>query len=789
MYSFGRARANRVIDSNENGGRASNNPYASVLYRRFVLPLAERIKADLETRTAGKNKAHVALLAPLDPEGIAFLAVRNVINVLLNSQDSHGSRAVVNGVGRAVYHELILRLFEGINPALFYTLTNDLDRRHSAQEEHRMQVFKAKARENGIEFPEWGSAGITQVGAYMVNGLEALGMVVTRRTTGKKRQGIEIAIAPDVHQLIETVREMTRETMPYFMPCVEPPKDWTAIDEGGWHTDEMRRMQPFAVASRGAWSEIAEQDISVPLRAMNTLQRVRWQISSEMLETVKLVAQHYDMDEVIGQAEVPAPPRPAFLEHVNDTEAMSAAQLDEFARWKREKREWHTQLKLRATKVGRFSTALRVAEDFSPYPAIYFVYFADFRGRLYAKTTGVNPQGSDLQKALLRFAEGKPLDSPEAELWFLCHGANRWGHDKVSLEDRAAWVKERTRMLLDFADDPVNNAGWMEADKPLQFLAWCKEFARWHRSPHDFRSHIPVGMDGTCNGLQNFSAMLRDEVGGKATNLIPGDKPRDIYHEVAEVAAFKLRQSAPDEAGMRDKWLGHGINRSLVKRSVMTRPYGSTRFSCSDFIVEEYFRAGKAPEFSKDEYSRGASFLSYYVWDGIAEVVVKANEAMDWLQRAASKIIGDGADEIRWTTPSGFPVLQSYKKHQSKRIRTTLCGNAFLRLGVETDDPDKAKHRNGIAPNFIHSYDAAHLQLATVAAGAEGMALAMIHDDYGTHAADAPRLARIIRETFVGMYEGCAPLEELAERYGLPAPPQPGSLNLRDVLASRYFFA
>ena len=372
MYSFGRARANRVIDSNEEGGRASNNPYASVLYRRFVLPLAERIKRDLDNRTAGRNKAHVALLAPLDPEGVAFLTVRNTLNRLLNLNEGHRCRSVVTDVGKAAYHELLLRLFEDINPALFHTLTNDLDRRHSAQESHRIRTFKEGAKNAGIEFPEWGSAGVTQVGSYLVNQLVELGMIETYYSSARKRQNIEVRMAPDVNQLIETVREMVRETMPYFLPCIEPPKDWTAIDEGGWHTDEMRRMQPFAVASRGAWSEVQDQGISVPLRAMNTLQRVRWQVNSEMLDTVKQVSQHFDMDEVIGQAEYPAPPRPAFLDLVSKTEDMSAEQLQAFSTWKREKREWHTQIKLRSTKVGRFSTAMRVAEEYREYPAIFF---------------------------------------------------------------------------------------------------------------------------------------------------------------------------------------------------------------------------------------------------------------------------------------------------------------------------------------------------------------------------------------------------------------------------------
>lgn len=788
MYAFGRARADRVMSNNEDGGRAANNPYASVLYRRFVGPLADAIKADLNDKQPGRAKAHVPLLAPLDPEAVAFLAVRNTLNHLLHSADTR-SRTTVNAIGRTVYQELILRLFEGASPALFHTLTTDLDRRKSRSERHRMNVFRHEAQKAGVTFPEWGVSGCTQVGGYLLNQLAILGMVDLPRIVRGKRAGIDVMLTEEVSQLIDTIKGMTKEMMPYFLPCIEPPKDWVAIDDGGWHSDEMRRMQPYAVTARGAWSDVAEGGLDIPLRAINALQRVRWQINGRLLDAVKLISRHHDMDEIVAQAETPAPARPDFLDTGIKPEDMSTQQLEAFRLWKVERRNWYTSVKTRGTKVARFSTAIRIADQFAEYPAIHFVYFADFRGRLYAQTTGVSPQGSDLQKALLRFADGKPLDSVEAERWFMCHGANRWGYDKASLDARVQWVKDHHRHLLDFAADPVSNGGWMEADKPLQFLAWCFEYADWVASPHTFVSHIPVGMDGTCNGLQNFSAMLRDEVGGEATNLLPGHSPKDIYASVAEQAALLLRQTAPDEAGLRDLWLAHGINRTLVKRSVMTRPYGSTRFSCANFIVEDYLSAGKAPEFAREQYNAAATYLSHFVWDAIAAVVVKANEAMSWLQKAAGEIISDGNDEICWTTPSGFRVVQRYQKSNSHRIRTALCGNAFLRLSVEQDEADKAKHRNGIAPNFIHSFDAAHLQLTTVAAAADGLALAMIHDDYGTHAADAPRLARLIRETFVDMYEKHKPLDEFAEAYGLKDPPQPGTLDIRQVLQSTYFFA
>lgn len=789
MYAYGRARADRIMHNNEEQGRATNNGYTKTLYRRFVLPLADMIREDLNTRKAGVAKAHVKLLAPLDPDAVAFLAVRGILTTLLNSNERHTGRYIVNSVGRSIYHELLLKLFEHINPALFHALSNDFKSRLSTNERHRMTVFKMKAKENGIEFPEWGVAGVTQVGAYLVNQLECLGMIQSVRKNHRKRQSIDIELTDDVLALIATVKEMVRETMPYHLPCVEAPRDWVAIDEGGYHTDEMRRMQPYAVTSTKGWDKVADQANSVTLRAMNALQRTRWAINRRMLAAIKQAAQHFDMDEIISQAENPAPPVPSWLTPDMKPEQMSEGQTAEFVRWKAQKRDWYTERKLRGGKFVRLQSALRVADMMEEYPAIYFLHFADFRGRLYANSSGVTPQGSDLQRSLLHFADGKPLDSLEAEMWFTVHGANKWGYDKDSLEGRVRWVKERHQLILAFAEDPIANNDWRDADSPLQFLAWCFEYADWHNNPDTFVSHLPVGMDGTCNGLQNFSAMLRDAVGGEATNLLPSDKPNDIYQKVADVTGFLLRQTGPDEHGFRDMWLKHGLNRTLVKRSVMTLPYGSTRFACADFIVEDYLKQGKATEFPKDRYNAAAQYLSHFVWEAISEVVVKAKDAMDWLQAASGQILKDGGNDISWVTPSGFPVVQTYLKTAGSRIRTSLCGNAFLRIGTETDEADKRKHRNGIAPNFVHSMDAAHLQLTTVAAVAEGMSLAMIHDDYGTHAADCGRLSRIIRETFVAMYENNDPLADFATAYGLKDPPEKGNLDLREVLKSTYFFA
>ncbi|MFO7945906.1 MAG: DNA-directed RNA polymerase, partial [Armatimonadota bacterium] len=110
-------------------------------------------------------------------------------------------------------------------------------------------------------------------------------------------------------------------------------------------------------------------------------------------------------------------------------------------------------------------------------------------------------------------------------------------------------------------------------------------YERRHRPFHG--PHLPVAADGSCNGLQNFSALLRDKVGGKATNLLPTDIPEDIYSEVASVVTKKLKEKALDpEDTHAAEWLRIGVSRKITKKPVMTLPYGSTLSSCTESVEE-----------------------------------------------------------------------------------------------------------------------------------------------------------------------------------------------------------
>ena len=55
---------------------------------------------------------------------------------------------------------------------------------------------------------------------------------------------------------------------------------------------------------------------------------------------------------------------------------------------------------------------------------------------------------------------------------------------------------------------------------------------------------------------------------------------------------------------------------------------------------------------------------------------------------------------------------------------------------------DRRKHELGIAPNFIHSLDAAHLFMTCDSANKAGLTFSAIHDSYWTHPNNVEKLSK-----------------------------------------------
>jgi DNA-directed RNA polymerase len=154
---------------------------------------------------------------------------------------------------------------------------------------------------------------------------------------------------------------------------------------------------------------------------------------------------------------------------------------------------------------------------------------------------------------------------------------------------------------------------------------------------------------------------------------------------------------------------------------------------------------------------------------------------------------------MEWITPTNWLVIQNYTEVDKKRIKTHINGNV-LQLIFNSDIENtvsKKRTASGASPNFIHSMDAAAMTKTINSSKCEGINdFAMVHDSYGTHSTDMPRLSEILREEFVRMYTEHDVLTDLRQHAtvvlgteDVPQPPAKGALDLTKILKSQYFFA
>lgn len=614
-----------------------------------------------------------------------------------------------------------------------------------------------------------------------------------------------------------------------YVPTIIPPKPWTSMWDGGYYgalsqNKTLMRYIPYARSSQTRklyTSRLNELDLSSLYSAVNAIQATAYRINKPVLDILKYYLSIGG--GIAGLAETkPLEQLPRFphaYEDIKEDEEL----LKAFKAHKKKMVEVVHKENQRKGKALRAVMILKTAEDFAKYDSIWFPMNIDFRGRVYPIPTGLNPQGDDMTKSLLQYANPVPVsteDAPDALKWLAIHGAGLAGHDKIPLEDRVAWVEENKQNILSSAETPLDFPWWQEQDKPWQFLAWAMEYKRAleyldsHGTLAGFECRCTIAYDGTCSGLQHYSCLLRDPVGGSAVNLIDHDKPSDIYREVSDKVLTMVKKDVmegttkgkerkdgtfgPGTKQMAEAWLAHGINRKVCKRPVMTLAYGSGQYGFADQIYEDTTRDN--PHFAGVGDRQAAQYLAKLTWKAVQTTVVAAIEGMECLKKIATALAK--ADmPVEWVTPMGLPIQQMYLARKTESFQLRL-GNASTRYRIyvttvsENEDVDRHKQATGVAPNFIHSLDATHLMMSINEASKEGCVnFSTVHDSFGTSLGEATRLRRIIRQQMVKLYTEHDPLADFLrhaeELLGEPLDielPKKGSLDINCILDSKFVF-
>lgn len=642
------------------------------------------------------------------------------------------------------------------------------------------------------EWVKWSIRDKLNMGVNMVEILRSttgiIEYIYILKTRGKKPVRF-VSATPELIKWIEDYNEDRELLEPFWLPTVELPLPWqNNVFEGGYDTEGYHLPKlPFIKTTDMQFLRSIQGEIKEPMEAVNLIQQTPWKVNKKVYEAMK-----WAWDNNLSIGELPNRKDESFPPIPLDFKTNPIANRD----WRREAAKiYELNLSTRSRRMLVAKT-LFLAEKFKD-ERFFMPHQCDFRGRVYSIPSFLNVQSADYARGLLHFSRSEKIKNEEDARWLAIHGANTWGNDKVSLDDRETWAYDFESTALKIADNPTQCREYEHADKPWQFLAWCFEWAEYCRNGK-LNTFLPVSMDATNNGLQILSLLMRDSHGAKSTNVLPTEIPEDIYRDIAEKVKEYLQE---DNTEMSRKWLDFGIDRSTLKRSVMVMPYGGTFYSCRAYIDEWYqdkMRKKKLNNpFSENDRYKCTGYLAQLSWRAIHEVLKKPTECMNWLKECAAAVAREGK-AVEWVTPSGFPVKQSYFGFSNQEVKTNISGKAtYVSFRKENDKISVKKNKQGISPNFVHSTDATLLTKAVIAANSQAdiWDFSMIHDSFGTHSPKCDAFNKIIRKECSSLFsvdllqDFAHQLKQQHPNIKLPHLPLYGELDPKVVEESTYFFS
>jgi DNA-directed RNA polymerase, mitochondrial len=754
---------------------------------------------------------------------LAFITIRSALNSGLEGNNL--SNFCVKLGRQVLAHYDFLRFVEHC-PGYVKVVLENLKTKHLG---HKHRVLTALRIKQGITSTHLNRDEYLAIGRLLTDlMIQSTGLFeIQNRTTPRKDKfltEVTIVASKETKDYLDEGHMHEAMGSPIEFPMLVPPLDWTDLQTGGFLLNIFGLSQNNILVQTPErnMAKIDLEKMKPVMDAVNTLQKTPYRINRSVLDVIKGAwGTGLGNLPLRPKAEmIPAPPWGSDEEF----EQMKADEDPRLMAWKRKAAKAYSTYHNMETQRQTLCEQVRIAEMFKEEPELFFVYFLDWRGRVYpVQSMAPNPQSDDRGRALIEFADALPLTDEDGVFWFKVHGANQYGVDKLSFKDRAKWVDENEGFILECAQDPFTFRFWEDADKGkkcYQFLAWCFEYAEFvkqGRSPQ-FKSRIPVQLDASCSGTQHFAALLLDEKTGSDVNLTPHEVPADIYAIVAEKVTELLnadRNAPMDGQEQTEKnrffasaWLAAGdgkITRQWTKRNTMTLSYSATLYGFQkqlDDELRQWFERHDKRYINDPDHDDWAyaGYLAKKNLEAIKQVIVKPFVTMEELQKMARAVAEAGSDLI-WETPSGFTVIQDYRKTKLQRVKT-FWGETKIRrdLGLkrELDEKDARMFSQGIAPNFIHSLDAAHLILTVNACAKAGVkAFAMVHDSFGTHACHISTLNRLVREEFVKMYHDTDLLNQfrvevvsqVPEGTKLPEFASRGKLDVRMVNNSQFFFA
>lgn len=814
------------------GNAAHELPEGAILLKTCIDLVSKKLDEFFSAPLRGNNKKARLYIEDYQfrTKDLAYL-ITSVVISSLSSKTNVSVITLSRDIAQAIYNDYAVRDLKGNSPNLDAYMNRKYKRRGEGfikRSKIRLAKYKLKLNDTQV------SSDIAILGSMMLDIINKSGcnLIHIYSSIDNRRNTYLVSFTKEAFKLILQAREYHMGLYLKYPIFIIPPTDWTGLKGSlGYYSNNYKGL---AIKTRTSNIRTLQQFLEVKpmtraLSILNTIGKTAWRINKRVYSVLDEVLKNNLVDYSSPKQAPYLLGSLPFNRHMEATDYVKGSDYGECytegwkintpidkEAYKKYKQALDIQegiIQINLSKAVALNLAMIDARDYLNEPNIYFSYQFDFRGRIYPIQQHLNPQGKEEIKALLEFSNGYPIETDEELYWFMIHGANCYGFDKLEYDERIVEIEKKKEEICLIAQDPIRYSSfWKDVDSPYLYLAWCFEYNDYINNPNTFRSHIPIALDGTCSGLQIYGGLLLDEVGAKEVNVVnkynEDNKAirADIYGSVAnKVNEYLLKHeynkliditkadgttetvsTIATASSMAGK-----ITRSLTKRNVMTQPYSVTRYGMYNQLLDEM----EDMENSNKKFWIGDRWLASKILvdlndRAITEIVKGARVGQEFLKSITRDVTSEGR-YIFYTTPLiKFPVLQRINKHKDKRVNTEL-GRLVIRQF--TDEIHHIKMASGIAPNYIHSLDATLLMLTVEKMREVCSDFHLIHDSYGVPVKHIPFLNKCIRESYIEIFKS-NPLHRfvrqvLPNRISEVDSVMLNTLNLDDVRDAAYIFS
>lgn len=662
---------------------------------------------------------------------------------------------------RAVEMELKGKLFAKENPYMFlYSDSMSESRRFMGARKYSELMRLVKTEQcspNSLFLNDysWATQAKAHLGLVMLHLFRAATGYIDIKNVmepGRRNLIAKVSLTASFLSNTEDLKEILELSRPVLLPITTQPKNWCLHQPeiGGYEARFVGLVKPGRNPEAYDKEGLYTGHYGTVLYALNRLQATAYEINPG----VKGAATFFRLnpDKLNGVPEDVCPPQSVRMPLRQDYPDRRSFGFHK-ARWAVTE-ERNSTLRVRFHRTLTLAGEVDYSTDYGKRP-FYFPCHLDYRSRMYPAASNMfNFQGSDLSRGLLQYHAGEVLNF-HGKTELKLHGANMFGLSRVTEEHKLQWVDLHEAEIMASAEAPITNRFWAEADKPWQFLAFCKDYrtSTLYGSP----SRCICTADASASGFQLMSLLTGDEKLAKLTNLIPSEERHDLYDYITSLVL-------PEVVSQQERWpslkfiLDRGLTRDLVKGPVMGIPYGITVVGMSRIIGDMMldWLQRKAPPTLKDteRYIDGSARLTTIIYNTVFSEFPKLRTLLSALRLTASLRIGAGKG-LEWTTPSGFPWRQAIREQTTTIIRPTIAPGTRVWADImeNTEKLDVRKNVMAVTPNFIHSLDAAVMHHA-IWAMPTNAPITTIHDCIGTQANHMPAFKNAYKTSLTQMFLG-----------------------------------